>query len=158
MTALIVVTTMLLGGAGVDIASGAPVATETGIEVAADARIETAGGAPVTGESLYRRLCASCHGVAGHGDGPAGAALCPRPTDLTRLRSGIPELMRQIDGRRKIRAHGTSQMPVWGEVLEAALISEPHRRRTALLKIDAIADYVMRLRRGAPTADTPATR
>ncbi len=66
--------------------------------------------------------------------------------------------MRQIDGRRKIRAHGTAQMPVWGEVLEAALISEPHRRRTALLKIDAIADFVMRLRRGAPTADTPATR
>jgi mono/diheme cytochrome c family protein len=151
MRAILLVTMAILGTAGV--AAAAPPAV-----IAVEARIDTAGGAPVTGESLYRRLCASCHGVGGRGDGPAGAALCRRPPDLTRLRSGMPELMRQIDGRRTIRAHGTAQMPVWGEVLEQSLISEPHRRRTTLLKVDAIADYVMRLRRAAPSADTPASR
>jgi putative copper resistance protein D len=35
------------------------------------------------GAELYRRHCASCHGVAGHGDGPAARALAKDPADLT---------------------------------------------------------------------------
>jgi putative copper resistance protein D len=35
------------------------------------------------GQQLYHAQCALCHGVAGHGDGPAGQALRPRPADLT---------------------------------------------------------------------------
>jgi putative copper export protein/mono/diheme cytochrome c family protein/peroxiredoxin len=35
------------------------------------------------GQELYRGNCASCHGVSGQGDGPAGAGLSPRPADLT---------------------------------------------------------------------------
>jgi putative copper resistance protein D len=35
------------------------------------------------GQQLYHTQCALCHGVAGHGDGPAGQALRPRPADLT---------------------------------------------------------------------------
>jgi len=31
------------------------------------------------GAALYAANCASCHGAAGAGDGPAGAALVPRP-------------------------------------------------------------------------------
>src|SRR5690349_16656706 len=69
---------------------------------------------PAPGESLYRRYCVACHGTSGRGDGPAAAGLCPPPSDLTRSRSGISELMRQIDGRRTIRAHGSAAMPVWG--------------------------------------------
>jgi mono/diheme cytochrome c family protein len=102
---------------------------------------------PSAGERLYRRYCAACHGTEGRGDGPASAALSPRPPDLTRLESSEAELMRQIDGRRTIRAHGTAAMPVWGEVFEQSLIDEPHRRRTALLQVQTLADYVRRLRR-----------
>jgi len=107
--------------------------------------------APPAGELLYRRYCAACHGVEGRGDGPASAALSPRPTDLTRLDFSVPELMRQIDGRRTIRAHGTAEMPVWGEVFEQSLIGEPHRRRTALLTVQTLANYVHRLRRNEGT-------
>lgn len=32
--------------------------------------------------SVYARSCAACHGAAGHGDGPAGAALEPKPSDF----------------------------------------------------------------------------
>ena len=34
------------------------------------------------GEQVYRIDCASCHGVTGRGDGPAGLALNPRPADF----------------------------------------------------------------------------
>ena len=35
------------------------------------------------GKSIYNNFCASCHGNAGKGDGPAAAALNPKPKDLT---------------------------------------------------------------------------
>ena len=34
------------------------------------------------GREIYQSTCASCHGVAGRGDGPAAAALDPRPASL----------------------------------------------------------------------------
>jgi mono/diheme cytochrome c family protein len=34
------------------------------------------------GRQLYVANCAGCHGAGGRGDGPRGAALSPRPTDL----------------------------------------------------------------------------
>ncbi len=37
----------------------------------------------VHGKALYRANCASCHGAAGYGDGPAAVALDPKPVDLT---------------------------------------------------------------------------
>jgi mono/diheme cytochrome c family protein len=95
-----------------------------------------------SGAALDRRYCAACHGLQGRGDGPAAVALSPRPSDLTRLRTAVPDLMRDIDGRRTIRAHGTAEMPVWGEVFEESLIGEPHRRRTALLQMKTLAEYV----------------
>jgi high-affinity iron transporter len=35
------------------------------------------------GVRIYATSCAGCHGVAGHGDGPAGLLLQPRPVDFT---------------------------------------------------------------------------
>ncbi|MEQ7874708.1 cytochrome c/FTR1 family iron permease [Sphingomonas sp. ASV193] len=35
------------------------------------------------GNQLYQANCASCHGVAGHGDGPAAASLDPKPVNFT---------------------------------------------------------------------------
>ncbi len=36
-----------------------------------------------TGEPLYASYCASCHGAAGAGDGPAAAGMNPKPADHT---------------------------------------------------------------------------
>ena len=104
------------------------------------------------GATLYRRYCASCHGLRGGGDGPAAEALTPRPTDLTRLTADLRVLMEQIDGRRAIRAHGTSAMPVWGVVFEKSLLGEPHARRTALLQLHEIAAHVQALRSRTPSS------
>ena len=73
------------------------------------------------GAPLFERYCTSCHGLAGRGDGPAAASLRPRPADLTaiakRRGGGFPtgEVAQFIDGRFALPAHGSREMPVWGE-------------------------------------------
>jgi len=37
------------------------------------------------GAEIFRTNCETCHGPQGHGDGPAGQALDPRPKDLAAL-------------------------------------------------------------------------
>jgi len=48
----------------------------------ADAKFELKGDA-AKGEASFKTLCISCHGEKGDGNGPAGAALQPKPTNFT---------------------------------------------------------------------------
>lgn len=72
------------------------------------------------GKQLFRRYCSACHGLDARGDGPLRPVLTTPPADLTQLekRHGKPlpkaMLVEYIDGRRPVRAHGPSDMPVWG--------------------------------------------
>ncbi len=106
---------------------------------------------PVEGEVLYRRHCASCHGTSGKGDGAVAEFLTPQPTDLTvftREQGGdypASDMMQAIDGTRTIRAHGDSAMPVWGRVFEEALQDVSHTRRTTLLHLRALVEYIRTL-------------
>lgn len=47
------------------------------------AALSAQGGDGMTGRDIYRSRCAPCHGPQGRGNGPAAAALNPRPTDFT---------------------------------------------------------------------------
>jgi mono/diheme cytochrome c family protein len=91
--------------------------------VASAARTPPKGG--VEGRVLYGRYCASCHGVAADGRGPVASVLTRSPTDLRRLgdRDRGPldaaRVARWIDGREEIAAHGTREMPVWGDRFHA---------------------------------------
>lgn len=73
-----------------------------------------------TGEQLYKRFCASCHGVTGMGDGPVSSSLAVVTPDLTRIakRHGgnfpAERIYQIIDGRLTRPPHGTRDMPVWG--------------------------------------------
>ena len=73
------------------------------------------------GAPIFTRYCASCHGMDGRGNGPTAAALRARPADLTgiaRRRNGAfptAEIAKFIDGRFEFPAHGSREMPVWGE-------------------------------------------
>ncbi|HEX2480396.1 MAG TPA: CopD family protein [Methylomirabilota bacterium] len=75
-------------GGGIALALGATLALRP---MAVDAHPTTylrpavpyAAASIVQGQNLYRIHCQSCHGVAGYGDGPAGAGLPRRPADLT---------------------------------------------------------------------------
>lgn len=76
--------------------------------------------ADYSGEELFGRFCASCHGERAHGDGPVAQSLNTAVPDLTRISARYGEfpamLIRDtIDGRGvDIRAHGSRAMPVWG--------------------------------------------
>lgn len=73
-----------------------------------------------SGEQLYMRFCASCHGTSGQGDGVVASSLTVMVPDLTRIarRQGgvFPEerVRRIIDGRETRPPHGDRVMPVWG--------------------------------------------
>jgi mono/diheme cytochrome c family protein len=106
----------------------------------------TAAGAESPGQSTYEQYCAACHGVAADGHGPVAPSLKEQPADLRKLgqRFGMPlpkaHLEELIDGRNMIRAHGTSDMPVWGRRLIAsvppAAAKEPFKRGTILVILD----------------------
>ncbi len=73
-----------------------------------------------SGEELFVRFCASCHGTEGRGDGPVSGSLNVTPPDLTAITTRYGEfpagvIRDVIDGRGiDRRAHGTREMPVWG--------------------------------------------
>jgi Cytochrome C oxidase, cbb3-type, subunit III len=100
------------------------------------------------GEALYRRYCASCHGLQGRGDGPLAETLKRRPSDLTQLAKqgggqlDEPKLLSFIDGRRSVKEHGPREMPVWGAVFDEELKTQAYREYAGLLQSRVLADYV----------------
>jgi mono/diheme cytochrome c family protein len=77
------------------------------------------------GKREFLNKCAACHGASARGDGAVAGSLRVPPTDLTTLskRNGgvfpSDRVYRVIDGRERVPAHGTRDMPVWGNVLTA---------------------------------------
>jgi mono/diheme cytochrome c family protein len=75
------------------------------------------------GQKYFVRYCASCHGTDGGGDGPVAKTLVTAPANLRKLgdKYGMPlpahKIADFIDGRDSPRAHGSHEMPVWGEKL-----------------------------------------
>ena len=107
------------------------------------------GGQASAGEDgrvLFASYCASCHGRNGHGDGPVADNLRVRPMDLTQLarqNGGMfpaERARRVIDGREaRVRAHGSIEMPVWGDAfIKREGLSEPAARA----RIAAIVRYL----------------
>jgi mono/diheme cytochrome c family protein len=99
----------------------------------------------MTGEQVYLRYCASCHGSDGRGTGPAAAALRVPPPDLTQIAAryggSFPDdwIYQSIDWRALVGAHGTREMPVWGVELWRAQGAEV----AAGLKTEAVIDRLV---------------
>lgn len=110
----------------------------------------------MSGEDLYQRFCASCHGAQGRGDGPVAASFKIEVPDLTliarRANNAYPRdrVVRIIDGRHIIGAHGSRTMPVWGEDLSRFEVGNPDAERATRIVIDRIADYLRQLQKPTP--------
>ena len=77
------------------------------------------------GHKLFDQYCATCHGLTAKGEGPVAAALKVGPPDLTAIQQPgekfpLYRVQTRIDGEKEVTAHGTSRMPVWGQVLRRA--------------------------------------
>ena len=109
----------------------------------------------MSGQELYSRFCASCHGTTGRGDGPVSKSIRIEVPDLTLIarRAGgkypRERIVRIIDGRHILGAHGTRTMPVWGEDWGRLEIGNPDAERVSRAVIEKLADYVGLLQKPA---------
>jgi mono/diheme cytochrome c family protein len=100
------------------------------------------------GRELYEQHCMICHGAAGKGDGPLAEELRVTPADLTTIAKRrawtFPEVeVREIiDGRRKVRAHGGNEMPIWGRVFGGAPALGEADEAAVREKIDQLVAYL----------------
>jgi mono/diheme cytochrome c family protein len=109
--------------------------------------------ADYSGEELFWRLCASCHGESGRGDGPLVPSLKAVPADLTQIseRYGAfpaARIRETIDGRGPVIAHGTRVMPVWGFELWVEEGGDAAAQKAVREAIDKIVEHVRMLDKG----------
>ena len=105
------------------------------------------------GEDLFQAYCSPCHGAQAQGNGPRASAVSPTPADLTGIavRNGglfiADAVASYIDGRADVEAHGPTDMPTWGRLLDdrnEALAEE--NKLTAPMIADIVA-YLETLQR-----------
>jgi cytochrome c oxidase cbb3-type subunit 3 len=73
------------------------------------------------GKKLYGQFCASCHGQSGKGDGPAAAALNPKPrdhTDKEYMSKMSDEDMFKVIKNGGVAIGKSPLMPPWGASLK----------------------------------------
>jgi len=99
------------------------------------------------GRMIFSTICVSCHGKDARGGGPVAASLKTKPANLrliARRRNGSfshDEIGEYIDGRKAPLAHGTREMPVWGDSLATAA-PEPEREQRRKQRIEEVVAYL----------------
>ncbi|MDA9412296.1 MULTISPECIES: c-type cytochrome [unclassified Bradyrhizobium] len=83
------------------------------------------------GKSEFQSSCASCHGADARGKGPVSNQLRTPPADLTMLaknNNGVfpaDAIYETIEGMKTVPAHGSREMPIWGERFNP-IVNLPH--------------------------------
>ncbi len=102
----------------------------------------------LSGEELFMRYCAACHGADARGTGPVARTMSKQVPDLTVLAQAaggeFPAMAvrEAIDGRSMAVAHGTRQMPVWGYEFWVEEGADIVAEGTARRMIDRLVGYV----------------
>lgn len=79
------------------------------------------------GKKLYGQFCASCHGQTGKGDGPAAAALNPKPrdhTDKTYMSKMSDDEILKVIKNGGASVGKSPLMPPWGASLKDDQITD----------------------------------
>jgi len=108
------------------------------------------------GKLEYMSSCVACHGVSGEGNGPYAAMVntaVANLTVLTKKNNGVFPYQRvyeSIDGRLPVKAHGPSDMPIWGATYLARdkvyyTENSPAVEVVVRSRILALAEYISRL-------------
>ena len=99
---------------------------------------------PTSGKQMYKDYCAVCHGADGKGGGPAADALKTAPPDLTTMakRYGEKSVALKVGAALEFgapnKAHGTSEMPVWGPLFSAT----DRNQQARAMRISNLSQYV----------------
>ena len=102
---------------------------------------------PTDGRGMFMEYCAACHGTDGKGAGPAAPALKKAPADLTQLSAHnngkFPDVRvaRYIEGIDTVQAHGSRDMPIWGDVFK----SLNSNSAAPTMRVSNLTDYVKSL-------------
>ena len=105
------------------------------------------------GKKSYMKHCATCHGPSGTGDGVAANTFNRKPVDLTLLAKNnggkFPTMMviNIVKGDTSVPAHGTREMPVWGEIVGHPLKGDMYGKDEAEAKILEIANYLQSIQK-----------
>ena len=114
--------------------------------LAAPQQTKEAVVAGYTGSDAFKSYCGSCHGTSARGDGPLANELRYRPADLTRIakRNGGKfdgeQVFKIIDGRRPVKGHGGTDMPVWGDAFKQS--SDTYSEAAVKARIQSLVDYL----------------
>jgi mono/diheme cytochrome c family protein len=117
-----------------------------------------------SGEELFDRFCASCHGAQAHGDGPVSRSLNVAVPDLTTIAVRHGEFpagqIRDIIDGRGVDAHGTRTMPVWGYEFWVEEGGDVNAQRAVRNAITRLVEHLRSIQRSETgrDANVPARR
>ena len=103
---------------------------------------------PSSGKQMYVDYCAACHGKDGQGNGPAAAALKVPLTNLASLAKNnggkYPEahVAAVLSFGVQNTAHGSKNMPVWGQLFQSLESSSSAKALEAKQRINRLNTYV----------------
>jgi mono/diheme cytochrome c family protein len=113
---------------------------------------------PDSGEQLYKRYCAVCHGNDLKRNGPISPEFKNPPADLTTLaqrhNGEFPDAYVENILRNGVNkpAHGNTEMPVWGPVFAQAKDANPQIATTRILNLTSY----MKSLQAKPDAGAPS--
>ena len=111
--------------------------------------VDVAYTEPTSGVAMYKNYCAACHGSEGKGDGPAAEFLKVWPPDLGMLAQRnqgqypAEHVVTTLRLRTPSHAHGTSDMPLWGELFRTVDANQS----LGELRIKNLTNYIETLQR-----------
>lgn len=102
------------------------------------------------GKAEFMAHCASCHGEDAKGDGPHAVVLAKKPADLTEITArygSFPaeRVFETIAGLDDSGAHGTREMPIWGDVFVSEAVGKSVKLEDAMKASDEATRRIVNL-------------